>query len=313
MSQERPPVVVALVVVLAVGVVVVSVLGFRWAVSARRPATPTMVVANPAPTSAARSAPSCPTALGPSPDLPPLVKGVEIRVKVRGTGHGQRLVVDGETNLPDGTSSFITIAEPGDFNPWSRSTDPVIRGGRFAICVEGLPDADYRVEVTVRSPTAQPPHVRKVIGENGERLHGKLVRRDRGTVTTELVSDFVIGDDKKAAAAMALARRTARRDAMLAAIRSIRGLVSIGRAKKRELTQACIANLRAGHDATIAATKPLDGFPAATPGLFNVRAAAGEARGCFSCGVPGDALTDCNRAEKELRDAEGEIAAAKLK
>lgn len=257
----------------------------------------------------------CPAAPAlPPPNLPPLAKGVEIRIiEVDRTGHGQHPIIDGETNLPDGTGIVLMVRQVGDFKdrPWFGPDEaPQIRGGRFRACTsDPLPDGDYRVEVLVQKPDAQPAALRETIAG----LRGKLVRRDDdGKTTVEAISDvFVVGDDKAAAVAAALAERTRRRDVLRGALRALREQLAAGKQKRRGLDPECIADMRARHEAIDEARKPVEALPAGTPGRLHLLAASGFARGCVACV---DRLVEqCTQGENNLREGEKEIAGAKLK
>lgn len=90
-----------------------------------------------------------------------------------------RPTILGTSNLPDGTTLIVTVARSQiGFEGSSRS---LVSGGTFKAGpfgpIDGLTPGAYKLEVMMPIPSMQSESVRSVIGERGEKLTGKLVKR----------------------------------------------------------------------------------------------------------------------------------------
>jgi len=120
----------------------------------------------------------------------------------------QRPVVNGETNLPDGTALMITLRRKA--SNYSADDKVEVAGGRFRSQKFSQKGSDlnpgrYSVEVLMPFPGVQSAGVRSVIGERGEELTGPLVRHEELGNLVKFVSTFQVGE-----AADAKADQTAR-------------------------------------------------------------------------------------------------------
>lgn len=110
-----------------------------------------------------------------------------------------RVHINGDTNLPTGTSLILTVREvvPDGFEGQSRCS--VLRDGSFQSEAfgqrDGLKEGAYIAEVTMPIPQTQPSHVRAVIGEKGEKLTGSLVETGELGVTVSVEHEFTIGGE----------------------------------------------------------------------------------------------------------------------
>lgn len=145
-----------------------------------------LVSATLAPSPSSSSAPQL-----PPPNLPPISSGVVINIEIENVPSGLPTVV-GETNLPDGTELIFSLTD----DVW-RACDPerpcldgrmlgdkgVVQRGRFRTIEFAKPPAlmpgRWEAEVLAPLPFTQPPEVRAVIGEKGEKLRGKLIERTK--------------------------------------------------------------------------------------------------------------------------------------
>lgn len=93
----------------------------------------------------------------------------------------RRLMVEGETNLPDETRLLVIVERELSGVRWQSRT--MVEGGGFATGPfgpgSGLPDGGYLITVNLVEASVQPPAVRERIGEQGEHLEGELVRSAR--------------------------------------------------------------------------------------------------------------------------------------
>lgn len=85
---------------------------------------------------------------------------------------GGGMQIQGDTNLPDGTNVMITILNGGQQKTEVKGGR--FQGGPFTFRGEAYPAGKYDVRIVVPVAATQPPQVRAIIGEQGERLSGPL-------------------------------------------------------------------------------------------------------------------------------------------
>ncbi|HDZ47230.1 hypothetical protein LCGC14_0027770 [marine sediment metagenome] len=113
----------------------------------------------------------------------------------------RRLMVEGETNLPDGTQLQIVVEREISRVRWQARTgveDGVFAAGPFG-SGSGLPDGGYMVRVEVAEASVQPQSVQAIIGNQGQHLAGELVRQSRhglGQVAT-YSRRFLVGSEPR--------------------------------------------------------------------------------------------------------------------
>lgn len=134
-------------------------------------------------------------------ESPSLSEGVIIEFKLEGIAE-KRPIVIGETNLPTGTNlmvEIVSLATNKTYQSESRVEEGQFKAGPFAPS-EGLPTGSYRASVTMPVPEVQPQNVKDVIGPQGEKLAGALVKRGEMGLTVETEQLFTIGEPNEAAA-----------------------------------------------------------------------------------------------------------------
>lgn len=93
----------------------------------------------------------------------------------------RRLMVQGETNLPDQAQLLVVVERELSGVRWQSRTRVV--DGEFATGPfgpgSGLPDGGYSITVNLVEASVQPAAVRERIGEQGEYLEGALVQPSR--------------------------------------------------------------------------------------------------------------------------------------
>ncbi|WP_245682108.1 hypothetical protein [Billgrantia gudaonensis] len=103
---------------------------------------------------------------------------IEVTTTLRGD---RRLMVEGESNLPEGSRLQVMIERELSGVRWRSRT--AVEKGRFVAGPfgpgSGLPDGGYILRVTLTEADAQPEEVRARIGEEGEHLSGPLVVTSR--------------------------------------------------------------------------------------------------------------------------------------
>ncbi|WP_372612715.1 hypothetical protein [Halomonas sp.] len=112
----------------------------------------------------------------PEPQLAPLEEPVEIDFGIT-LRNDRLLMVDGESNLPDGTSLRVVVEREASGGRWQDRTTQ--QEGRFSAGPfgpgSGYPDGGYRITVNLPEASVQPLAVQQRIGEEGEYLTGPLV------------------------------------------------------------------------------------------------------------------------------------------
>ncbi|MDP3534882.1 MAG: hypothetical protein Q8S08_05795 [Halomonas sp.] len=113
----------------------------------------------------------------------------------------RRLMVEGETNLPDGAQVQVTIEREISRVRWQSRTS--VMDGQFGAgpfgSGSGLPDGGYIVRVQLSEASVQPREVQARIGAQGEHLTGELVSQSRhglGQVAT-YSRRFLVGSEPR--------------------------------------------------------------------------------------------------------------------
>ncbi|NIC08065.1 hypothetical protein [Billgrantia bachuensis] len=111
-------------------------------------------------------------------EVDPLAVEINASATLRGD---RRLMVEGETNLPDETHLLLVVERELSGVRWQART--TVSDGRFAAgpfgSGSGLPDGGYTITVDLVEATIQPASVQERIGKQGEHLEGDLVRSSR--------------------------------------------------------------------------------------------------------------------------------------
>jgi hypothetical protein len=130
--------------------------------------------------------------------IEPLVVEITAHVALRSD---RRLMVEGESNLPDETLVQIIVEREISSVRWRERTR--IENGMFAAGPfgpgSGLPDGGYLVRVEVSEGSVQPKAVQALIGHEGQHLAGELVSQSRhglGQVAT-YSRRFLVGSEPR--------------------------------------------------------------------------------------------------------------------
>lgn len=113
----------------------------------------------------------------------------------------RRLMVEGESNLPDETLVQVIVEREVSGVNWRERTrieDGAFAAGPFG-SGSGLPDGGYTVRVEVSEGSVQPESVQARIGHEGQHLAGELVRQSRhglGQVAT-YSRRFLVGSEPR--------------------------------------------------------------------------------------------------------------------
>lgn len=113
----------------------------------------------------------------------------------------RRLMVEGETNLPDDARLQIVVERELSGVRWRSRV--AVNSGRFAAgpfgSGSGLPDGGYIIRVMLSEASVQPAEVRARIGEEGEHLSGPLVTTSRHGLgqVVEYSRRYLIGSEPR--------------------------------------------------------------------------------------------------------------------
>lgn len=127
---------------------------------------------------------------------------LDVRILVSASiGSDRRLLIEGETNLPDEAQVQVIVERELSSVRWRERVD--VAQGEFTAGPfgpgSGLPDGGYRVTVELSEATVQPESVQQRIGEEGEYLAGELVAESRhglGQIAT-YTTRFMVGSEPR--------------------------------------------------------------------------------------------------------------------
>ncbi|RDB44121.1 hypothetical protein DU490_03870 [Halomonas sp. DQ26W] len=112
------------------------------------------------------------------PEAEPLAVDFDVAATLR---NDRRLMVEGETNLPEGARLLIVVERELSGVRWQSRTE--VQGSRFEAGPfgpgSGLPDGGYTITVNLPEASVQPQAIQERIGGQGEHLTGPLVRSSR--------------------------------------------------------------------------------------------------------------------------------------
>lgn len=138
------------------------------------------------------------TAVTETQDVEPLDVEISTHVTLRSD---RRLMVEGESNLPDRTQIRVIVEREISRVRWQARTE--IEKGHFSAgpygSGSGLPDGGYIVRVEVDEASVQPEAVQARIGSQGQHLAGKLVSQSRhglGQIAT-YSQRFLVGSEPR--------------------------------------------------------------------------------------------------------------------
>jgi len=134
----------------------------------------------------------------PTPQVEPLEVVISTSASLR---PDRRLMVEGDTNLPDNAQVQVIIERELSRVRWQARTrvmDGKFEAGPFG-SGSGLPDGGYWVTVQLGEAAVQPQSVQERIGGEGEYLAGELVSQSRhglGQIAT-YSRRFLIGNEPR--------------------------------------------------------------------------------------------------------------------
>ena len=150
------------------------------------------------PEQAPASEPEAETRIDEAQDVAPLDVEISTHVSLRSD---RRIMVEGESNLPDGTQIRVIVEREISGVRWQARTQ--IEKGHFSAgpygSGSGFPDGGYIVRVEVEEASVQPKAVQARIGHQGQHLAGKLVSQSRhglGQIAT-YSKRFLVGSEPR--------------------------------------------------------------------------------------------------------------------
>lgn len=166
-------------------------------------------------------------------------------------------IIHGTTNLPDGSELIVSIWRK-ESTFLGMSDVKVVHGhfttARFSAGSGPVNSGVYKIEVTMSVAALQPPEVRAVIGESGERMTGRLVRQLVPGVepTFDFVTDVQLGgapdaasDNIARAKTLAESKRWAVETCTSEVDKGLLGPVNSG-AERQSKISACYADATSG-------------------------------------------------------------------
>jgi hypothetical protein len=138
---------------------------------------------------------------------------VSIAVKAEG---GSKPVIVGTTNLPDDTELMITISRAA--SAYSAQDTAHVSNGAFRVgpFTQGgapLNPGIYKIEVSSPLASLQPSSVRSIIGADGSKMHGPLVKKSQfGGMVIEHATSFKVGSGNASQAQDQAARAKSKED-----------------------------------------------------------------------------------------------------
>jgi len=231
----------------------------------------------------------------------PIVVWLEVEVEVPSDG---RPMVDGRTNLPDGTMLVVTLEGEDDFTTQDIASvrDGAYSAGPFGPD-EGMGSGDYAARVAMSLPRSQPDAVKAVIGEGGERLVGDAVIESDMGVKVETTQEFTVD-----AGSGSLSGEGARAEAneILEGLREVWQLGQDMEKLRAVADPNCGGQQAKAEDKLRALTRSAERLPAALKGPL--RAASNDLKHCIQC--EGTALQMCTIADLSLKRGEIQVASA---
>lgn len=211
-----------------------------------------------------------------------------------------RVVVAGETNLPDGTELLISLSnESVGFTAQDKA---IVSNGKFLAGPlgpkSGLAAANYVVEVMMPVPSAQPESVQAIVGNEGQYLTGPLVKDSSwGGKTVEYSFPYTVGSEES------IQQAQSEHAQMVSDVRSrIEQLLKNGRAMERYRNTDDLSALRTCGEMmreNQAKAKSVRSSAEALPmKYYDIRVASIDVYSCVSCS--GTALEACERVTESL-------------
>ncbi|RJO65753.1 MAG: DUF4236 domain-containing protein [Myxococcales bacterium] len=244
--------------------------------------------------------------------IPELMKEVAIRFSVD-VREGKTAYVSGETNLPDSTEFMVSMESKSSGRYMGQSKAEVsgyrFSAGPFSMENGPLPDGVYKIEVLMPIPDTQPESVRTIIGQNGEKLRGKLVKKGHLGVTVEKTGEFFVGADKATATQAEMQSAKAfRKEAdeiyqeLMKYLKFGKDMEQIRRSRDLEDTRQCGEKMQQYKLPVQELGSRSEKLPNHDPYYTHLKIAAINMTLCVTCS-PGLAMDNCKMAEDELQQA----------
>jgi hypothetical protein len=137
------------------------------------------------------------TPIAPNKDTTQRPSDVFIELTVD-LGNGNRPVLVGRTNLPDGTLIMLSVDNHKYVDEFFMASDKAtVENSAFRSAAfgpdSGLPEGKYNASAAMPIPEVQPSSVRAIIGQYGENLKGPFVKEDDVGITVSVDKEFQIG------------------------------------------------------------------------------------------------------------------------
>lgn len=234
--------------------------------------------------------------------LAPFEKGVVINYQF------QNSIVQGTTNLPDGTELLISVENTQSGYHGSVNTtvsNEAFQGGPFSNGEAPLSPGSYLIHVGTGVTKVQPEQIQKIMGKNGENLKGPLV--EKSDLGTAISKDMTVQLGSSQAAKAADKELTAKVNDLYARLNTLlgegRGMEKLRNTDNTASLAECGNKMRR-HQAE---AKQLSNEAQGLSGKYiQIKIAANEMDQCVSC-LERDALKACNRAGEALAEVKKDL------
>ncbi|MCA1576626.1 MAG: hypothetical protein LC794_04585 [Acidobacteria bacterium] len=248
-------------------------------------------------------------------DISSLDEGVVLRFKVE-TSRTLKPRIIGETNLPDGTELMVSL-DSKSVN-YNGSDNTTVNGGRFQSAefssnYNNLKAGQYVAEVVMPIPAVQPPSVRAIIGENGEKLKGALVKREDDSplgLSVRVEQPFQLKSDGTVVLAINQSELANAEKKAIEVLKALKNLEQQGRNMEALRSKDNLDNLRQCGDLMRERQRIADELRTKAESIIQpyttyLTPAAIEVKLCVSCSSA--AMDKCNRARSLLDEAESRV------
>ena len=201
---------------------------------------------------------------------------------------------------------------------YNGSDKTTVKGGRFQSTKfsanhDNLEAGQYVAEVVMPIPAVQPPSVRAIIGEKGEKLKGSLVKREDDSplgLSVSVEQPFQLKSDATVVLATNQAEIAAAEKKAIEVLKALNNLEQQGRNMEALRSKENSDNLRQCGDLMRARQKVADELRTKAESIIQpyttyLTPAAIELKLCVSCSSA--AIDSCNRARSLLEDAEKRV------
>jgi len=222
----------------------------------------------------------------------------QINAKASST-QDNRILVNGETNLPNATGFMISVVNK--MTGFSAQGQSSVMNGKFTAGpfgpMKGLSAGNYSIEIVMPISRVQPASVQNIIGIDGEYLSGPLVDNSVVGKTIEYSFSYTMGTQKS------IAKTESDHKKLLYEVKkSVNKSLKAGRSMEKlrhtdnlSMVRTCVEKMRQYQQEANLVSKKAKSL---TSKYILLKASTHELNSCVSC--KNSALESCGRAEDLL-------------